>query len=151
MHDKVLISSCFLGQNVRYNGESKALLNPLLSLWKKENRLIGICPEVAGGLTVPRAPAEKQGASVITCDGDDVTQQFMLGAKKALALCQLHNIRFALLKESSPSCGSSTIYDGTFSASKIKGQGLCTQLLEQNGVRVFSEFTITQLVDLLDK
>jgi uncharacterized protein YbbK (DUF523 family) len=151
MHDKILISACFLGQKVRYNGKVKTLLNPLLSQWQAEKRLVGICPEIVGGLTVPRAPAEIQGQNVITCDGDDVTKQFISGAKQALALCQQHNIRFALLKESSPSCGSSTIYDGTFSEIKIKGQGVCSQLLREHGIQVFSEDTINNLLNLLDR
>ncbi len=151
MHDKILISACFLGQKVRYNGKIKTLLNPLLSQWQEEERLVVICPEIVGGLSVPRAPAERQGLNVMTCDGDNVTQQFISGAKQALALCQQNNIRFALLKESSPSCGSSTIYDGTFSEIKIKGQGVCSQLLREHGIQVFSELTINSLPTLLDK
>jgi uncharacterized protein YbbK (DUF523 family) len=151
MHDKILVSGCLLGQKVRYNGKIIPLLNPLLTQWHKEQRLISVCPEVIGGLLVPRAPAEIQGINVITSDGDDVTKQFTSGAKQALALCQKHNIRFALLKESSPSCGSSTIYDGTFSERKIEGQGICTQLLQKNGIQVFSEQTIDKLLGLLDK
>ncbi len=151
MHDKVLISSCLLGEKVRYNGKVKALLNPLIKQWQKEQRLIGICPEVIGGLTIPRSPAEIRGESVITCDGNDVTKQFVSGAEQALALCQQYNIRFAILKESSPSCGSDTIYDGTFSERKIKGQGICSQLLRQHGIQVFSELTMNNLLVLLDK
>jgi len=151
MYEKILVSACFLGQKVRYDGQAKTLLHPLLVQWKQEQRLISICPEITGGLAVPRAAAEIQEKKVITCDGDDVTQQFMSGAKQALALCQQHNIRFALLKESSPSCGSQTIYDGTFSERKIKGQGVCSQLLRQNGIQVFSELTIDQLAVLLNK
>lgn len=151
MHEKILISSCFLGEKARYNGKVKALLNPLVKQWQKEQRLIGICPEVIGGLAIPRSPAEIRGESVITCDGNDVTKQFVFGAEQALALCQQHNIRFALLKEFSPSCGSDTIYDGTFSERKIKGQGICSQLLRQHGIQVFSELTMNNLLVLLDK
>jgi uncharacterized protein YbbK (DUF523 family) len=151
MFDKILISSCFLGQKVRYNGKVQPLLDPLLIQWQKEARLMSICPEIVGGLAVPRAPAERQGGEIITILGENVTQQFTSGAMAALALCQQHNIRFALLKESSPSCGSDTIYDGTFKGKKIKGQGLCSQLLRQYGIQVFSELTINQLVLLLDR
>lgn len=151
MHDKILISGCFLGQKVRYDGGAKTLLNPLLKQWQIEERLISVCPEIMGGLKVPRAPAEIQGQEVITIDGDNVTEEFISGAKQALAICQRHNIRFALLKEFSPSCGSSTVYDGTFSEKKIQGHGLCSQLLRQHGIQVFSEFTIDEMVTLLDK
>lgn len=151
MHDKILISACFLGKKVRYNGEVKTLLHPLIALWQQQQRLMSICPEVSGGLAVPRAPAEIRGQHVITCDGDDVTEPFLSGARQALSLCQQYQIRFALLKESSPSCGSNTIYDGTFSAKKISGQGVCSKLLRQHGIQVFSELTIDHLVVLLDK
>jgi len=151
MHDKILISGCLLGQKVRYDGKGKAIQSDLLKQWQQEQRLISVCPEVIGGLPVPRAPAERQGQKVMTNDGDDVTQAFVSGAEQALALCKQHHIRFALLKESSPSCGSNTIYDGTFSDRKINGQGICSQLLQQHGIQVFSELTINQLVELLDK
>jgi uncharacterized protein YbbK (DUF523 family) len=149
MKEKILISACFLGEKVRYNGEIKLLKHVLIDRWHTEQRLIPICPEVIGGLSVPRAAAEIHEGKVITCDGLDVTQQFKSGANKALALCQRHNIRFALLKESSPSCGSHSIYDGTFNGVKIVGQGVCTQLLEKNGIKVFSELTIKELASLL--
>jgi len=151
MHEKILISGCFLGQKVRYDGEAKTLLNPLLNQWQREERLVSVCPEIMGGLSVPRAPAEINGEEVITSDGDNVTEQFISGAKQALTICQGHNIRFALLKESSPSCGSNTIYDGTFSERKIKGHGICSQLLREHGIQVFSELNMDELVTLLDK
>jgi uncharacterized protein YbbK (DUF523 family) len=153
MHDKILISRCFLGDNVRYNSEVIQFNHALLTLWQKENRFIAICPEVAGGLPVPRDPAEQEPHSnnVITISGTNVTKEFNLGANKALTLCQQHNIRFAILKESSPSCGSALIYDGSFSNKKIAGQGVTTKLLTQAGIKVFSEDNLQQLVSLLDK
>lgn len=128
MKEKILISGCFLGQLVRYNGKIKTFSHPLLENWRKEQRLVSVCPEVVGGLLVPRPAAEIQGNRVVTYDGLDVTDKFVTGAEKALALCQHHKIRFALLKEYSPSCGSQMIYDGSFSENKIIGQGICTQL-----------------------
>lgn len=113
---RILVSSCFLGEKVRYDGKSKSLINDTLLLWKKQKQLISFCPEVAGGLSVPRQPAEIQqnNGLIITCDGEDVSRQFIKGAQRALDICQQHDIHFALLKESSPSCGSTTIYDGSF-------------------------------------
>ena len=153
MFDKILISQCFLGDKVRYDGEAKALVHPLMTLWQQQQRFISICPEVAGGLSVPRAPAEMNPKSgrIITQTGNNVTEQFKSGAKKALAICQKHQIRFALLKESSPSCGSNFIYDGSFSNAKIAGQGLTSQLLISAGIRVFSEDNLEELANLLDK
>ncbi len=150
--DKILISACFLGELVRYNGKIKALENELLTQWQKQGRLISICPEVIAGLSVPRSPAEINASTkkVITCDGCDVTASFSYGAKQALLLCQKQSIRFALLKESSPSCGSNTIYDGSFSQKKIAGEGLTTNLLRQHGIQVFCEHSIAELAVLID-
>ena len=152
MFDKILVSRCFLGENVRYNGEVISLKHPLLALWQQQNRIIATCPEVSGGLAVPREPAEQQpDDKIITTSGIDVTEQFNLGAKQALTLCQQHNIRFALLKESSPSCGSTLIYDGSFTNRKIAGQGLTCKILSQAGIKVFSEDNLEELECLLDR
>lgn len=150
---RILVSACFLGEKVRYDGKSKSLINKTLELWKQQKQLVGFCPEVAGGLSVPRKPAEIQqdNGFIVTCDGDDVTSQFIKGAQRTLALCQQHNIRFALLKESSPSCGSTTIYDGHFHHQKIKGEGITTALLRKNGILVYSEKTITELISAIEK
>jgi uncharacterized protein YbbK (DUF523 family) len=152
MLDKILISACFLGAKVRYNGEIKPLADLLVAQWREEGRLIAVCPEVEGGLSVPRAPAElnKKTRKVINNVHVDVTKEFTKGALKALALCTKYNIQFALLKESSPSCGSSLIYDGSFSENKISGEGITTSLLRKNNIQVFSENNIQQLAELLD-
>lgn len=145
--NKILVSACFLGDRVRYNGIVKTLEDKLLLQWQQQGRLISICPEVISGLAVPRPPAEinQTTKQVMTIDSVDVTEQFNEGAQKALLLCQRHNISFALLKESSPSCGSSSLYDGTFSQQKIKGEGVTTQLLRKNNIEVYSEVTIELL------
>jgi len=151
--EKILISSCFLGNKVRYDGGDNLLTNTTLKRWQKEQRLIVICPELAGGLTIPRAPAEIQfsGERIVvkTITGENVTQAFEQGAKQALLLCRQHGIHYALLKESSPSCGSSSIYNGEFSQHKIPGQGITTALLRANGIKVFSEKNLTALISEL--
>jgi uncharacterized protein YbbK (DUF523 family) len=153
MFDKILISRCFLGQNVRYNSVVLTLTHPLIVSWQQQGRFIPICPEVSGGLSVPREPAERQQSSnmVITKSGINVSTQFNLGAQQALTLCQQHNIRFALLKESSPSCGSTLIYDGSFTNNKVLGQGITSELLTQHNIKVFTESTVETLEKLLDK
>lgn len=153
MFDKILISRCFLGDNVRYNSEVLTFVHPLITLWQQQNRFVSICPEVSGGLSVPREPVELQQNSnkLITKSGINVSAQFNLGAQQALKLCQQHNIRFALLKESSPSCGSTFIYDGSFTHNKILGQGVTSQLLAQHNINIFSEDQLTKLEELLDK
>jgi len=144
--NKILVSACLLGEKLRYDGTGQRLTHKVITKWQQEQRLVSICPEVAGGLPVPRAPAEIVNQQVITQQALNVTYEFTRGADVALALCQLHNIRYALLKESSPSCGSSTVYDGSFSGQKIRGAGITTQLLIANGIEVFSEKTIKQLI-----
>ncbi|XQF89357.1 DUF523 domain-containing protein [Pseudoalteromonas espejiana] len=147
--EKILVSSCLLGAPVRYDGKSQTILHPQINLWRKENRLVMFCPEVAGGLPTPRASAEIKHGKVVTINLEDVTKEFKTGAAKALDLCKEHAIRFALLKESSPSCGRNTIYDGSHSGVKIQGMGLTAKLLMDNQISVFSENQIPALIKAL--
>ena len=155
---KILISSCLLGEDVRYDGNNSSIaFNPNVSFSLKElfmdilcdNEIYSFCPEVAGGLGVPRIPAEivknDKPFIVQNKEGADVTINFLVGAKKALDICTQDDIKVALLKANSPSCGNINIYDGTFSNNLIEGQGLTARLLKENGVEVFNE---TQLKDL---
>lgn len=139
---KILVSACLIGEKVRYDG-GDCRQRGLLEQWQAEGRLVVICPEVCGGLPVPRAPAEIQpDGRVINIEHEDVSEAFERGAKRALALCQQHGIHIAVLKEGSPSCGSAKINNGKFDGTKISGQGVTTRLLEANGIRVFSELEI---------
>ena len=146
--EKIFISACFMGEKVRYDGGHQALSHQMIKKWQTEKRLVSGCPECLGGLTVPRAPAEIQSNNqkVITIQGVDVTNKFTKGAEKALELCIQYKIKFALLKESSPSCGSNTIYNGAFSNTKIVGQGVTAKLLTEHNIQVFSENTIESLI-----
>lgn len=132
-----LCSACLLGINCRYDGTNK-LIEKVLSLSKKEV-LIPVCPEQLGGLPTPREPAERLGNKVITKLGKDVTSQFNLGAYETLKLARLFNIKEAILKQKSPSCGSGLTYDGSFSGKLVKGNGITTDLLIANGIKVISE------------
>jgi uncharacterized protein YbbK (DUF523 family) len=151
---KVLVSACLLGEKVRYNGASAPTDSSILAQWLNEGRIVPFCPEVAGGLGVPRPAAEISGASgeavldgqasVITASQTDVTQHFLRAAQLALAAARSHNVRLAILKDGSPSCGSGSIYDGTFSGRKRSGHGVTTALLERHGIRVFSELHLAE-------
>ena len=101
--------------------------------------MIPICPEQLGGLSTPREPSEQRGNKVITKSGKDVTENFVKGAKEVLKLARLFGIKEAILKQRSPSCGYGQIYDGTFSGTVIKGDGVTTALLKINGIKVISE------------
>lgn len=147
---KILVSACLLGVKVRYDGGDCAQDDIIIQKWQSEGRIITLCPEIAGGLSTPRAPAEMIGNKVITNTGVDVTTEFHKGAKLTLDLCQRHHIKFALLKSRSPSCGNSQIYDGTFSRTLIKGQGITAALLIRNGIQVFNELQIQDLEKCLN-
>lgn len=146
---KVLVSACLLGQPVRYDGRSKGIISDWLETLGAEGRVLAFCPEVAGGLPTPRPPAERQGERVLTESGLDVTAQFDRGAELALQLCQAQGIRFALLKEGSPSCGSGRIYNGRFEGTSMAGEGKTTALLRRHGIRVFSEDQLPELASAL--
>ncbi|WP_429146507.1 DUF523 domain-containing protein [Aeromonas rivipollensis] len=142
---RVLVSACLLGQPVRYDGQSKGIVSDWLSSLGAEGRALAFCPEVAGGLPTPRPPAERQGELVVTESGLDVTAEFDRGAELALGLCLAQGIRFALLKEGSPSCGSGRIYNGRFEGVSMAGEGKTTALLRRHGIQVFSEDQLPEL------
>lgn len=146
---RVLVSACLLGQPVRYDGQSKGIVSDWLTALGVEGRTLAFCPEVAGGLPTPRPPAERQGERVLTASGLDVTTEFDRGAELALALCQAQGIRFALLKEGSPSCGSGRIYNGRFEGVSVAGEGKTTALLRRHGINVFSEDQLAELASEL--
>lgn len=158
MSPKVLVSRCLLGHRVRYDGGASGPY-PQLAQWQAEGRVIALCPEVAGGLPTPRAPAEIPGgqgiavldgtAPVMTSDGQDVTKAFVSGARQALALVQQHGIRIAILKANSPSCGNLLTYDGSFSGIKVEGQGVTAALLSRAGIQVFSELELDAAAEAL--
>ena len=155
---KILISSCLLGEDVRYDGNNSSVaFNPNISFSLKElfmdilcdNEIYSFCPEVAGGLGIPRNKAEIKSHNkpfmVIDEKENDVTINFLIGAKKALDICLENSIKVALFKSKSPSCGNIEVYDGTFSKKLVLEKGLTARLLEENGIKVFNE---NQLEDL---
>jgi len=139
---KILVSACLLGERVRYHGGDAACGHPVLRRWLEEGRLVAVCPERDGGLPTPRPPAELVGIVVRTAAGVDVTEAFRRGAQTALDVAKANGIRIAILKDGSPSCASSFVYDGTFSGTRTAGKGVTATLLEANGVRVFNEHSI---------
>ncbi len=144
----ILVSACLLGVNCRYNGGGE-LREELVELSKKHH-LIPVCPEVYGGLATPRDPAEIVDDRVITCNGADVTAQYEKGAEEVVKLASLFDCQYAIMKERSPSCGFGKIYDGSFSKILIDGNGRASDLLSKNGVQVFGESRIGELVALLE-
>ena len=134
---RILISACLLGLCCRYDGQSKAH-DAVLRL-RDRHELIPVCPEQLGGLPTPRPPAEIQGERVVNREGRDVTAAYQKGAEEALRFCRLLRCDCAILKTRSPSCGNTSIYDGSFSGALIPGQGMTARLLTEAGIPVYSE------------
>ena len=132
-----MVSACLLGDNVKYDGSNNK--NDKLIKFLKDYEVIKVCPEVLGGLNVPRIPAEIINNEVINKEGVLVTKEYMRGAKKTLEIAKKNNIKIAILKKNSPSCSSNKIYDGTFSHTLIDGYGITAKLLKENDIKVFDE------------
>ena len=143
----ILISACLVGQNVRYDGGNK-LNNELKSL-VDQGLAKPICPEILGGLTTPRNPAEivggdgfdvlKNKAKIIDIQGNNVTDEYINGAIKALDICKKMKCKTLILKSDSPTCSSQSIYSGKFNGSKKQGIGIFAALLIKNGIQVYDE------------
>ncbi len=134
---KIMVSACLLGDNVKYDGTNNK--NNDLIEFLKDYEIVKVCPEVLGGLSIPRVPAEILNDRVINKDGIDVTNEYINGASKTLEIAKNNNIKVAILKKNSPSCGSNTIYDGTFSHTIINGDGITARILKNNGIIVLNE------------
>lgn len=132
-----LCSACLLGIKCRYDGKSNQN-EKVLKLAKKEV-LIPVCPEQLGGLPTPRERAELRERRVFTKSAKEVTKNFVKGAQEVLKLAKLLNIKEAIFKQKSPSCGCGKIYDGTFTNTLIEGDGITTALLKRNGIKVITE------------
>jgi uncharacterized protein YbbK (DUF523 family) len=144
----ILISACLAGINCKYNGENNS--DPLITELLMSGKALPVCPEVLGGLGIPREACEQVVAASgstheMTKDGVDLTEDFERGAHKTLAICKAAGITEAIMQERSPSCGKGQIYDGTFSGKLIKGNGRAVQLLLDHGIKVYTVDEWTKL------
>lgn len=161
MKSKILISACLMGFNVRYNASHKAQLKETLARLHNENRLVIHCPELAAGLPTPRPPAEIVGgngndvlqetAIVRERTGNDATAHYQLAAWLALRAAREAGCDVALLTDGSPTCGSQTIYDGTFNGQRHTGMGVTAALLQQHGITVFSDQQVAAFLAWLEE
>ena len=119
---KIFVSPCLLGENCKYNGGNN--YSEKVADFIKGHEVVSLCPEVEGGLPVPRASAEI------------VDQEFRAGAKKVMEEVLKQKVELAVLQSRSPSCGVNEIYDGSFSGKKMKGQGVFAKMLMEQGVKV---------------
>lgn len=136
MKPKIAVSACLLGHLCKYNGGHNLDSELVKSLQGYE--VIPVCPEELGGLSTPRIPSEIQsdGHTVLDQTGKDVTAFFERGKLRTLAILREQGCDKIILKDGSPSCGYTWIYDGTFSRSRIRGEGVTAQYLRQNGVSI---------------
>ncbi len=142
-----LVSACLIGVNCRYDGDNN--YNEKLYEMFKESLLYPVCPEVLGGLEIPREPCElitiKNNYEVYDINGINKTTEFFRGAQKSLEIADLIAVRGVIFKERSPSCGVHYIYDGSFNKNLIEGKGLTTSYLEDVGYKIYSENELDKL------
>lgn len=131
-----IVSSCLAGVKCRYDGTCKKD-DYVLSL-VKEGKAYCVCPEVLGGLSIPREPSEIIGDKVITKSGRDVTENYIEGSMEVLKIVKKYNIKKAILKDKSPACGTKR-YDGTFSNKLVLLPGVTAKILKENGIEIISK------------
>ena len=156
MKKKILISACLLGKNCRYNGGH----SQLTELEEIDVEWIPVCPEELGGLGTPRPSAEMQEnaetilngkGKIITNKGKNVTSKFIQGAEKSLQLGLGAEVKIAVLKSKSPSCGIGKIYDGSFTKTLKIGNGIFSHLCHENDITCISSDNINQIKKTLAK
>lgn len=140
MKEKILVSACLLGIDCKYSGGNN--YNDKVIEYLKDKEVIPVCPEILGGLSTPRPPSERKEDKVINNQNIDVTEEYSKGALETLKLAKLFNVKKALLKAKSPSCGKGKIYDGTFTGTLTDGNGVTVDLLESNGIQVITELDL---------
>lgn len=146
---KLLISACLYGEKCRYDGKDNLL--SCLDLLKEKFILVPVCPEVMGDLETPRNPSEIVGDRVVMNDEKDVTAEYKKGAETALRTALENGCEIALMKAKSPSCGVGGIYDGTFSRTLKDGDGITVRFLKENGIKVFNETQISELLKYISE
>jgi uncharacterized protein YbbK (DUF523 family) len=141
-----MVSACLLGFNCRYNGESSKTSTVKRLSTLQNVQIVPICPEAAGGLSTPRDPATihhgdghavlNHHAKVVTCHGEDVSDEFRRGADLAVQAATTYGATHACLKARSPSCGTGRVHtdDGL-----CAGDGVAAAALIKQGLRVFSD------------
>ena len=137
---KIAVSACLLGHNCKYNGgnnRSQKVLDYIAG-----HELVPVCPEVAGGLPIPRIPVELKDGRAINRDAEDVTEFFQRGVEKEMK--KMQGIDLAILQPRSPSCGCKQIYDGTFTKTLIDGKGMFAQALAEAGIPMLDEDDIPE-------
>ncbi len=155
----ILVSSCLIGKPCAYDGKPRT--NESVLKFCEKYGYIDVCPEADGGLSCPRKRHEiKSGtgedvlcgkAKVINDAGEDNSDAFLRGAKCALNICIESEIKVAIMKSKSPSCGKYKIHNGDFEGVLIDGSGVTAALLKKNDIKVFTEHEISMASSLIDR
>ena len=155
----ILISSCLMGKNCRYDGDNCQQLD-LIELFEEEE-ILDVCPELEGGLSIPRSPAEIFGgdgydvlegrAEVVSADGREITGSYLIGIRNILSSIDLMSVEMAILKSLSPACGPGQIYSGEFEGKLKNGDGVLAAFLKRAEIPVFSEEDIDEIKNHLKK
>jgi len=151
MKQSIIISACLLGRECRYNGGH----SKISELDNLDVNFISVCPEEAGKLGTPRPAAELTSSAkavvsglgkILTKRSVDVTPQFLDGSKRELSKLRSSSAQIAVLKSRSPSCGYGQVYDGSFTGNLRKGNGIFSQMCEDEGVKVISSDHIDSFI-----
>ena len=151
MKQSIIISACLLGRECRYDGGH----SQIPELEHLDVELIPVCPEEAGELGIPRPPAEltetakdvvEGRGKIINKNDDNLTQQFLDGSQKEISKLKSINAQIVVLKSRSPSCRYGQVYDGTFTGNLCKGNGIFSQMCEDEGVKVISSDNIDSFI-----
>lgn len=134
-----VVSACLAGCHCRYDGEAAS--DERVVQLVREGRALPLCPEQMGGLATPRPPFELSGGYALDAEGNDLTPRMLRGVEEAMRLVELAGCRMAILKSRSPSCGFGTVYDGTFTGTRIEGNGLFADRLHRAGLIVYTDQT----------
>lgn len=132
---KIVCSRCLLGINCKYNGGNNDSEKLHAFIEKNHCKVISVCPEVMGGLPVPRIPSEIRNGTVINKKNESVDKQFRKGAKIAMDIVRKEKPDIVILQSRSPSCGLKEVYDGSFTGRKVEGSGIFAQMLKDEGVK----------------
>ncbi len=142
MARQYVVSACLAGEPCRYDGGCSPC--PAVQRLIRAGQALPVCPETLGGLPTPRVPSEIRGGRVVAKDGTDVTDAFTRGAEEALRLAQENGCTAAILKARAPSCGSGEIYDGTFTGTRVSGEGVFARMAREAGLEIWNEETFTE-------
>ena len=131
---KVVVSTCLLGENCKYNGGNN--YNGAVAEFVRDKEILPICPEMLAGMGCPRTPIEIVDGVLMDRNGRNVDAAMRGVVAEALKQISLEEIQCAVLQSRSPTCGVNQVYDGSFTGKLIPGAGIFAQALKDAGFRV---------------